>query len=405
VRALILHAQGLSTPNCGEPEPNLEAIVRIVEKLGCLQIDTLQMVRRSQYIVLWSRLGKYNPADLDRLIYDPAERRLFEYWKHAASIIPLNEYRYHMPTMRWYREGNHHWSTEWAGAKTTPEYIGGVLERVRAEGPLRAADFEHAGEKRGSWWDWKPAKHALEHLYDRGELMVANRVNFQRVYDLKERVLPAWVGQNEATPEARDRRRVEEAVRALGVCRPGQAADYAYLKKNQALPALRELVGDGILLPIRARLLNGEKAEMLVHRGNLHLLERVAAGELPPERTTFLSPFDSLFWARGRDEELWGFRNVLEAYKPEKDRTWGYFCLPVLHRGRLVGRFDPKLERRAGRLRLKNLYLEPGVEPEEKLISDLAVALRDFLAFHGAQDLLIEQSTPASFGERVLAAL
>jgi hypothetical protein len=135
------------------------------------------------------------------------------------------------------------------------------------------------------------------------------------------------------------------------------------------------------------------------------LLHQAADGALAAQRSTFLSPFDSLFWARDRDEQLWGFRQHLEAYTPAPKRQWGYFCLPILHRDRLVGRFDPKLERQARLLRLKALYLEPGLEPDDELVSDVAGALRDFMCFHQADNLVIERSQPAELGARLLQHL
>jgi uncharacterized protein YcaQ len=144
---------------------------------------------------------------------------------------------------------------------------------------------------------------------------------------------------------------------------------------------------------------------LIVHRENLPALEQAAAGEIRPQRTTFLNPFDNLWWAQGRDEAFWGFRQRLEAYYPAPKRVYGYFCLPILHKDRLVGRFDPKLERKIGLLRLKALYLEPGIEPDEELAANVAAAMRDFMRFHQAKELLIEKSAPPEFAERLLKAL
>ena len=165
------------------------------------------------------------------------------------------------------------------------------------------------------------------------------------------------------------------------------------------------MIEDGTFTTIQAELSDGKSRVLALHRDNLPLLQQAADGALVPQRTTFLSPFDNLFWAKGRDMQFWNFNQTLEAYKPEADRIWGYFCLPILHKGRLVGRFDPKLERKTGTLRIKKLYLEPGVAPEPAMISDIADALRDFLKFHGAIDLVIEESTPTEFGQKLMAML
>lgn len=398
LQAVALHAQGLEGPRPG-------SIPDVVRQVGCVQIDTLHRVQRSQYLVMWSRLGQYDPADFDRLIFGDGHRRLFEYWRHAASIIPLENYRYSIPTMQRQREGSSKGWQEWLGEAKNRELLVHVRERLETEGALRVADFKYDGPKRGSWWDWKPAKIALEHLYNVGDTMIANRINFHRVYDLRERVLPDWVDMTPPTRDEAMRFHVEQGLRALGVCRPDQTASYAYTYPTVVRPHVAALVEEGIAVEIRGELASGEEGALVIHRDNLPLLEQAADGGLPIERTTFLSPFDSLFWAAGRDEDFWGFQQRLEAYKRAEDRIWGYFSLAILRRGRLVGRFDPKLERKNGTLRLEHLHLEPGVDPEEALVADVAAAMRDFMAFHGATELVVEHSNPPEFGDKLLGAL
>ncbi len=406
LRALALHSQRLSTRPGAEPVPAPDALLDVIEQMGCVQIDTLQMVQRSHYMILWSRLGSYDPADLDRLAYDPAERRLFEYWYHAACLIPLSEYRYRLPMMRCHREVRSQRMREWLSKPGHADLKDAALARIRSEGGLRAADFEHNRPGRGVWWDWKPAKRALEYLFYEGQVMIADRLNFQRVYELRERVLPDWVDTTEPTVEEAHRHVLEQSLSALGVCTASQVSAYTHdLNVTAARPYIRELLAEGLFVQIQGQLSDGKAADLLVHRDNLPLLERAAAGDLPAQRTTFLSPFDALFYPPRRDRQFWNFEQTLEAYKPAAQRRWGYFCLPILHKGRLVGRFDPKLERKTGTLRLKALYLEPGIEPDEELVAGVAAAMRDFLAFHDATELVIEASQPAIFGEKLLAAL
>lgn len=404
LRTVALRTQGLHRPNRMDTPPGREAIQQVIEQIGCLQIDTLQMVARSQYLALWSRLGSYDPADFEALAYGP-ERRLFEGWQHAACLIPLDEHRYQMPHQRSLRENPSNWYTRWLDETVQKDFVPQVLERVRREGALRVSDFASDGHRGGTWWNWRPAKVALEYLYAWGDLMIADRVNFQRVYDLTERVLPVWVDRSEPTAEQRDRFWVERGARALGVCTPRQAGDYTWMKVTRSRPQVEALLADGVLLPIRGETTDGKTAELVIHRDNLPLLEQAADGALKAERTTFLSPFDSLWWAIRRDEMLWGFRQSLEAYLPAPKRVYGYFCLPILHRDRLVGRFDPKLERKTGLLRLKALYLKPGVKADEQLVAEVAGALRDFMTFHRAKDLAVENSQPKTFGRKLLAAI
>ena len=405
LRKLALHAQSLTIPNGTTAIPTLAELYRTVERLGCVQIDTLQMVQRSHYLVLWSRLGKYDAVDFDRLIYDAQHRCLFEGWQHAASIIPLKDYRYQMPHQRRMREQPGKWFQNWAAQPGHEEMMGLVLDRIRQGGAVRAGDFEYKGPPRNGWWDWKPAKVALEFLYAYGNLMIVERQNFQRFYDLTERIMPDWVDTREPTIEERDRYWVEQGIRSLGICTPSQAGDYSYRKRVVSAPIVKSLLSEGVINIVEGKGENGKSRSWLVHRDNLQALQQSADGELRAERTTFLSPFDSLFWAHRRDELLWGFHQALEAYIPAGKRVWGYFCLPILHGERLVGRFDPKLERDKGTLRIKALYLEEGTEPEAALISGVARAMRDFMAFHASTELIIERSQPQDFGEKILATL
>lgn len=405
VRTIALAAQGLTDPLGTTPEPNQDAIFAVLKRLGCLQIDTLQRVHRSHYMTVWSRLGAYDPMALDHLAYTHGERRLFEYWFHGICLLPLEQYRYRLAMMRRHREEGG-WNRDWLKRKKNRELVTAVYQRVKDEGPLRSADFKQDAPRRGSWWDWKPAKQALEVLFNQGDLMIADRVNFQRLYELRERVLPDWVDQTEPTREQTARHVLERAAKALGACKPNQIADYSYdLKRGQATPYLQALIAEGALREIQANLSDGKVHTLLVHRDNLPLLEQAAQGELVASRTTFLNPFDPLFFPRGRDILFWSFEQVLEAYKPAQDRRWGYYCMPILHGDRLVGRFDPKLDRSTGRLSLEALYLERGISADEEFLHGLAMAMRDFMAFHAAQDLIIEKCQPESFARILLNAI
>jgi hypothetical protein len=403
LRALTLHTQLLTSPSEGSPASTPDAIVDLVKALGYVQIDTLHVVYRAHYITLWARFGSYDIDGFHKLIYSADQRRLYEGWGHAASIIPLEHFRYH----RWridrrisYNPGFH----EWANKKGNRELVEQTLERIRSEGGLRVGDFEHQGPQRGAWYDWKPSKIALEALFAWGDLMVADRVNFQRVYDVRERVLPEWVDTTPVDPDEARRFCLEQAARALGAFEPRALTLYAYMRATPARSIITTLMEAGVLVEIQGESMNGVKT-WLVHRDNLSLLQRAADGDLKAERTTFLAPFDSLFWAWDRDQKLWGFKQLLECYKPAAERIYGYFSFPILHKDRLVGRFDPKLDRKSGVLYLNALYLEPGIKPEEELVAGVAAAMRDFLAWHGAQSLVIEKSDPSAFGEKVMSAV
>jgi len=405
VRTLVLRVQHLDRPNEDDHPSDREEVSGLVEALSADQIDTLQMVHRSHYLVPWSRLGAYDPAVLDQLVYQPGERRLFEGWLHAACLLPLRDYRYQMPLHRHTEANGNRWFADWLQESKSRDLVSHVRQRIEDEGGLRAIDFKDDSHKRGSWWDWKPAKVALEYLLFCGKLMVSNRVNFQRVYDLSERVLPDWVDLTEPSAEERDRYWVEMGARAVGLCDVSKVRDYTKRKAAPSRAIIHKLFDAGVLVKVRARLVDGEIHELVLHRDNLPALKQAAEGALRAERTTFLSPFDSLFWINDRDQAFWGFEKRIEMYTPAAKRKWGYYCLPILHRDCLVGRFDPKLERTPGLLQIKALHLEPGVEPEDSLVAAVAEAMVDFLKFHDATDLVIENSQPQSFGQKLLAAL
>jgi uncharacterized protein YcaQ len=400
LRAMVLQAQRLTTPD-GAPTP--DRIVDLVTALGYVQIDTLHVVNRAHYVTLWGRFGSYNIDDFHKLIYSADQRRLYEGWGHAASIIPLEHYRYH----RWRTDTRVSFNPgfrEWLNKDGNRELAAQALERIRAEGGLRVGAFEDQGPQRGAWYDWKPSKMALEALFAWGDLMVADRVNFQRVYDVRERVLPEWVDPTPVDPDEARRFCLEQAAKGLGVFEPRNLTFYAYMRAAPARSLVKALIEEGVLVEVQGESMNGVKSWM-VHREDLPLLQRAADGGLKAERTTFLAPFDSLFWAGDRDQKLWGFKQLLECYKPAAERVYGYFSFPILHRDRLVGRFDPKLDRKAGVMHLNALYLEPGIEPDDELVAGAAAAMGDFLAWHGAKGLKIEKSDPPAFGEKLMRAL
>jgi uncharacterized protein YcaQ len=403
LRAVVLHTQHLTSSYPASLPVTPDVIVDLVKALGYVQIDTLHVVHRAHDVTLWSRFGSYSIDEFHRLIYTPGQRRLYEGWGHAACIIPLEYYRYH----RWrtdrrvsYNPGFH----EWLNREGNRELVEQTLARVRLEGGLRVGDFESGATRRGAWYDWKPSKMALEALFAWGDLMVADRVNFQRVYDARERVLPEWVDTTLVDADEGRRFCLEQAAKALGIFQPRDLTFYAYMRATPARPIMKQLIQAGTLVEITGESIAGEK-KWLAHRDNVPLLQRAADGDLKPERTTFLAPFDSLFWAWERDQKLWGFNQVLECYKRPEERIYGYFSFPILHKDRLVGRFDPKLDRRSGVLHLKALYLEPGIVPDEELVADVATAMRDFLNWHQAKDIKIAKSKPSVFGKKLLSAL
>ena len=398
-RALQLAATGLLAPPArAARKPDVAAIIR---RMQVLQIDTIHVVARSPYLVLWSRLGDYPPRWLDELL---AEGQLFEYWAHAACFLPMEHY----PLYR--RQMLH---LEAAGMERSAERLANdavahlnLLEKVRSEGAVRAADFEHEGGRAGNgWWDWKPDKLRLETLFTSGEIMVARRENFQRIYDVRERVLPARLHSDHAVPsrDAVDRAWTLAAVKALGVLPARWIGDYfRHAGKASPKPQPDALVDSGELIKVRVE---GWPWHGYVHRDHQLLLRKAARGTLTASHCTLLSPFDPLVWDRERALAMFDFDYRIECYTPAAKRRYGYFTLPILVRDALVGRLDAKAHRDAGVFEVRTLHLEPHAKPSAALAEDVADAIARCARWHGTPQVRVTHSSPARFKALLRAAL
>ena len=383
---MLLAAQGLGSA----PKRATKDDVRgIIQRMGVLQIDSISVVARSPYLVLWSRLGSYEPRWLDELL---AEGAIFEYWSHAACFIPIEDYGLYRRLMI---EGGEKTRT-WMRAHS--EEIERVMERISEKGPVRAAEFARTDGKAGGWWEWKPEKRALEHLFAAGELMISRRENFHRVYDLRERVLanalPGW--EDALAPNEQEVRRALalKAVRALGVAVARWVPDYFRMPKKGVAGLLEELADEGSLL--RAGI---EDEPAYVHPDNAALAENILFGGLRSSVTTLLSPFDPVVWDRARASELFGFDYKIEVYTPAARRRYGYYSLPILHDGALVGRLDAKAHRKQGFFEVKAIHLEPGVPLSEDLTAGITGALRDCADWHGTPEVVARRSEPSELAE------
>jgi len=363
-RGLALRAQHFGDSSPVEP-------IDLLDKLGAIQMDSVNILARNHLLVPFARLGPYSIQALHNSIYK--EKRGFEYWGHMASWLPMADYRYFLPRMKRMRETSRGW---WLQIRTEHAVLYPlVLERVRAEGPIGAAAFADPLGRRGTWWDWKPAKLVLEDLLDQGLLMCAERTaGFARLYDLTERVLPPGVDTSSPSQLAATQYLLLRGLDRLGVATAIEMADYFRLKPaDKITTALASLLADQRIV----------KVDVEGWGKPAYTTENALHGTLntPEHRPTLLAPFDNLMWERHRVERVFGFRYRVEIYVPEAKRQYGYFVLPLLVRGGLRGRADLKLDRQAGVLRVRGLWLE-GAEPAEA-----RVAVEDLARHLGARDL------------------
>lgn len=353
-RRLALVAQGFGrTPRGAIAHKQLQAQI---ERLGVLQVDSVNALVRSHYLPAFSRLGHYQAEHLDELAWGRSRRRrLFEYWGHEASLLPLELY----PLLRWRMrraaDGQGIYSQLAKFGVERRDAIDRVLQTVRERGALGAGSLSTRTEKAGPWWDWSAEKTALEWLFAAGEVTVAGRRGFERLYDLPERVIPAdYLNHADLEEGEAQRRLLLRSADALGVATEKDLRDYYRLDASDSKLRIAELVEAGELLPVAVQ---GWR-QLAYCRGEARIPRRV-------RHSALLSPFDSLIWERERTERLFGFRYRLEIYTPQAKRVYGYYVLPFLHHERLLARVDLRSERAAGRLAVHAVHLEAEVLSEE----------------------------------------
>ncbi|WP_025756006.1 winged helix-turn-helix domain-containing protein [Enterobacter sichuanensis] len=378
-RHLHLAAQGLLKKPRRRAQP--ADILSTVQRMSLLQIDTINIVARSPYLVLFSRLGSYPSQWLDESL---SKGELMEYWAHEACFLPRSDFalvRHRMlapEKMGWkYRQA---WMLEHAAE------IEQLIAHIQENGPVRSADFEHPRKGTSGWWEWKPHKRHLEGLFTSGKVMVIERRNFQRVYDLTHRVMPQWDDERDLlSREAAEAIMLENSARSLGIFRSQWLADYYRLRQPALKPLLEMWQQEQRIIPVMVETLG----EMWLHEELLPLLPQALEGKLQATHSTVLSPFDPVVWDRKRAEQLFGFSYRLECYTPAAKRQYGYFVLPLLHKGQLVGRMDAKMHRKTGTLEIIALYLEEGVRVTAALEKGLTLAISEFARWQGAHDVTL----------------
>jgi len=356
-RRIALAAQGFADPRpLGRVD--IRHVRRVLSRVGLLQLDSVNVLVRSHYMPLFSRLGPYPMSLLDDAVY--RRRELFETWAHAASLVPVEVY----PLLRYRMDAAVPWERVRQWVLRNRGYIDGVLDEVRRKGPLSAAELDDPGGRTGPWWGWSRGKNAMEWHFRKGRVMVHHRRNFERVYDLTERVLPRYVLDSDTPDETEARRALLLlAARSQGVGIARDLAGYYSLPLPRARELVLDLASEGALREVRVE---GWREPAYMHP-DARLPCSVPAHAL-------LSPFDSLIWERARTERLFDFRYRIEVYVPERKRQYGYYVLPFLLGDRLVGRVDLKADRARRRLLIKGAFVEDGQEASgvaERLAQDL----------------------------------
>jgi uncharacterized protein len=379
-RRLCLQHQGLLKP--GQFSRGVNAAQTAIEQLSYLQIDTISVVDRTHHHVLQNRVPNYRPALLHRLLTE--KRSVFEYWFHAAAYLPMADYRYYLPVMRGYA----------AMRKVDRKLRAEIIAKIRDQGSIQARDFDNlAGRNRSGWWDWKPAKLAMEVMFLSGELMVRERQGFRKIYDLTENVLPPGVDTRGPGDAELGQFYVRAMLKALGIA---TARDIAYARqtvKHFSKIDIQPLIASAI-----EQMLAAGEIQAVNLNDELMYCAAKAFENLPVrvsrDRVRFLSPFDNLIINRRRLITIFNFDYQLECYIPESKRRYGYFTLPMLYGDTLIGRMDCKADRKRNVLLVHNIWLEDTTRITDALLSALRVGLYSYCRQLGCSEINIAKDTP-----------
>lgn len=410
VAALFLERQHLTCPRRRAFSP--ARVTRLAADTGGLQIDSINVVERAHYLTVWSRFGVYDRRALDRLVY--RRRALFEYWAHAACLVAAEHFPCWKRAMLDYQTRNRGWA-DWLEKNRL--VLRRVQRAIRDRGPLGSGDFAHRqrSAERGGWWNWKPATHALDYLWMSGRTLVHSRSNFQKRFDFAERLMPEALARAPLTRPDFQRWHLRHSLSAMGAATETDLRMYLSFPRVDAAERrrwLRALLETGEVreIQVAAPGTGGRRTRWYALADDLPAL---AAAERPsPSRgSTLLSPFDSFLWHRERTLRLFGFHYKIEVYTPGLERTHGYYSLPILHDGQLIGRLDPKTHRAERRLEVRHAHFEPwfarggrppaaewGAVDRDAALAGVADSLRSLAAFVGAHTISLGRVTPPTLG-------
>ncbi|WP_226341485.1 MULTISPECIES: winged helix-turn-helix domain-containing protein [unclassified Halomonas] len=388
LRRLALAAQGLL-----QAQPFGRALAgarEAINHLSYVQIDTISVVERAHNHVIHSRVPGFKPSMMNQLLID---KDIFEYWAHAAAFLPIADFRFSLPYKHALKSGQTHWFKN-----PDKKLMGELLARIESDGPLRSRDLETTTTKRSGWWDWKPAKKALEQLYMQGDLMVSDREGFQKTYDLTERVLPSHVNLKMPSMEEFATHIIDQQLRCHGLA---SLKGFTYQRRNSELRnAVKTLVNE--------RLAQGDLERVKVKTGEVFIVEAGALERPLPRlrnRMLILSPFDNSVIQRERLNALFQYEYQLECYVPEAKRQYGYFCLPLLYCDEFIGRMDCKAHRKTKHLEVKFLHFEPHAFDEGPLVTAFVEAITQFCHFQQCDSVSLTNVHPEYLTQRLRSAL
>lgn len=361
-----------------------------INHLGYVQIDTISVVERAHHHVVHSRVPGFKPDMIHQLLIN---RDIFEYWAHAAAFLPIDDFRFSLPYKHAIKSGQTHWFRN-----PDKKLMSELLARIESDGPLRSRDLENTATKRTGWWDWKPAKKALEQLYMQGDLMVSDREGFQKTYDLTERVLPAHINTQMPSVEEFATHMVDQQLRCHGLA---TLKGFTYLRRSSELRnAVKHLVSE--------RLAQGTLESVKVSSGEVFIVE-AGALECPlprlKNRLLILSPFDNSVIQRERLKALFQYDYQLECYVPEAKRQYGYFSLPLLYRDAFIGRMDCKAHRKNRHLEIRFLHFEPHTFDESLVMTAFVEAITQFCHFQQCDSVSLTDVHPDHLTQRLRRAL
>lgn len=388
LRRFALAAQGLL-----QAQPfgrGLAGAREAINHLGYVQIDTISVVERAHHHVVHSRVPGFKPDMINQLLID---KDIFEYWAHAAAFLPIADFRFSLPYKHALKSGQTHWFKN-----PDKKLMGELLARIESDGPLRSRDLDTTTTKRSGWWDWKPAKKALEQLYMQGDLMISDREGFQKTYDLTERVLPSHVNLKMPSMEEFATHIIDQQLRCHGLV---SLKGFTYQRRNSELRnTVKTLVNE--------RLAQGDLERVKVRSGEVFIVE-TGALERPLPRlrnhVQILSPFDNSVIQRERLNALFQYEYQLECYVPEAKRQYGYFCLPLVYRDAFIGRMDCKAHRKTRQLEIKFLHFEPHTFDEGLVVTAFVEAIRQFCRFQQCDSVSLTNVYPEHLTQRLRSAL